>query len=336
MARATIEDVAKRAGVTKSTVSHALSGKRPVSGGTRRRIDEAIAALGYRPNPVAQRLAAGRSGAIGFVYPLTGQEPEGSLAGILAAVSGVVSPAGFALVLFAQPHTHAEELQPCLESGLLDGVILAQMQMEDARVRALREAGLPFVMMGRTADNGGSSFVDVDVDAAVEECVGRLVELGHARIAFLHREARESAEASRALQAYERACARRRLRIHAPPCLHTPADARTVATSALNQWPDVTALIVSGDLAAWGAYQAAQDLARDIPDDLSLVCLGKTRASSMLPFEPAAVDLRPVRQAEQAVAMLLDLLGDTGNGERQVLLEPCWLSGETLAPPAHQ
>lgn len=331
MARATIEDVAKRAGVTKSTVSHALSGKRPVSAETRRRIEAAIAALGYRPNPVAQRLAAGRSDAIGFVHPLASQEFEGPVVEVLAAAGDVVSAAGFAFVLFTQARSDAGELQPFLESGLLDGVIVARLQMEDDRVRALREARLPFVMMGRTADNAGLSFVDVDIEAAVEGCVERLVELGHEHIAFLRSESRGSAAAGRALQAYERACARRRLRIHAPSCLPAIDDARAVGTSLLQQFPDITALLAAGDLAAWGAHQAARGLGRCIPRDLSLVCLGKSQISTLLAFDPAGMNLRPAERARQAAAVLLDLLRDTDHPEQQVLLEPCWSSGETLA-----
>ncbi|MDV7399869.1 LacI family DNA-binding transcriptional regulator, partial [Arthrospira platensis SPKY1] len=70
MKRVTIADVAVRAGVSKSTVSHALSGKRPISAATRRRIQQAVDQLGYHPNPVAQRLAGGRTQTIGYVFPL--------------------------------------------------------------------------------------------------------------------------------------------------------------------------------------------------------------------------------------------------------------------------
>jgi DNA-binding LacI/PurR family transcriptional regulator len=332
MARATIEDVARRAGVTKSTVSHALSGKRPVSPETRRRIDEAIAALGYRPNPVAQRLAAGRSGAIGFVYPLDMHRAVAGGAALLAAASDAVSAAGFAFVLFSHERTDAEELQPFLESGMLDGVILGDVQMRDQRVRALSDAGGLFVMMGRTADNSGLNFVDIDVDAAVEECVEHLAALGHKRVAFLHEETRVSAHASRALQAYERACARRRLKIQAMTCPPAAPDARAIAASLLGREPEVSALIVSGELAAWGACQAAGDAGRSVPGDLSLVCLGKTLVSDLLAFGATGMDLRLADQARQAVALLLDLLGNAPAADRQVLLDPRWVPGETTTP----
>ncbi len=335
MTRATIEDVARRAGVTKSTVSHALSGKRPVSPETRRRIDDAIAALGYRPNPVAQRLAAGRSGAIGFVYPLTarGGGPESS---VLAAASEAVGEAGFAFVLFARAAADPGEVQPFLESGLLDGVVVGQVQLHDERVWALREAGVPFVMMGRTADNSGLSFVDVDVDAALEECVEHLVSQGHRQLAFLHAGPQAGADASRALQAYERACVRRRLKIDAVNCPAGPAGGRAAAVSLLQLQRGVTGLIATGDLAAWAVRQVAAGLGRRTPEDLSLVCLGTTSVSEALGFEPTGVGLRYEDQARAAVTMLLGLLGDAAPGDTQVLLDPVWIDGTTAGPAPAQ
>ncbi len=339
MTRATIEDVARRAGVTKSTVSHALSGKRPVSVETRRRIDAAILALGYRPNPVAQRLAAGRSGAVGFIYPLVFESRPGHAAtwqpdvtAVFAAAGADVAAAGFALMLFTQPGADASGLTPFLEAGMLDGAVVGQVQMHDERVRGLRSAGVPFVMLGRTEDNSDLNFVDVDVDAAVEECVEHLAGLGHRRIAFLHEDPRGAASAARSLQAYERACARRRLRIQAATC--PPSAARSTAEELLRHQPEISALIVAGDLAAWGAQAAARTLGRILPDDLSLVCLGKTWVSEALGFGATGVDLRGEEQARHAVQLLLGLLGDAPAGDTQVLLEPRWVAGDTTGPVA--
>jgi DNA-binding LacI/PurR family transcriptional regulator len=332
MARATIDDVAKRAGVTKSTVSHALSGKRPVSEETRRRIDEAVAELGYRPNPLAQRLATGRSGTVGFAYPIDLESASGAESSVLLAASEVISSAGFAFVLFAQPDPSAAELRRFIESGLLDGVIVAQVQMQDERVRALCAAAASFVMMGRTADNSGLSFVDVDIDGAVEAAVEHLVDLGHQRIAFLHEEAFATAAASRALQAYERACARRRMRLITPACLQSASGGRVATKGLLEHQPEISALVLSSDAMALGAYAAAVDLGRRVPDDLSLVCLAKSQLSALAGVELTYADLRYADQAQLAAAMLLEILGESAAGDRQVLLEPLWSGGESTAP----
>ncbi len=296
----------------------------------RRRIEEAIAALGYRPNAVAQRLAAGRSGAIAFVYPLDGEQPGGDEVRVLAAASAAVSEAGYALVLFAGGGAGA--LQPFLEGGMLDGAIVGRVGMRDERVSLLCDAGIPFVMAGRTADNAGLSFVDVDVESAVETCVERLAGAGHNCMAFLHGARTAARRRAGQLQAYERACARRRLRLHAPRCPVSGAGVRDVTTALLNQQPDLTALVVTGDAAAWGACQAALALGRRVPEDLSLVCLGKTGLGEMLAFDPTGMDLRAAEQAGQAAGMLLEMLREAQPGDRQMLLEPEWVDGETLAP----
>ena len=78
MKRVTIADVAAKAGVSKSTVSHALSNKRPISDFTKERIQAAIVELGYTPNPIAQKLAGGGSArTIGFALPLSLPEIDG-------------------------------------------------------------------------------------------------------------------------------------------------------------------------------------------------------------------------------------------------------------------
>jgi DNA-binding LacI/PurR family transcriptional regulator len=331
MSRATISDVAKRAGVTKATVSHTLSGKRPVAAETRARIEAAIAELGYRPSSVAQRLAAGRSGAVGFAYPLNADESLGEATEVLGVAEATLASAGYALVLFGGAVDGVAALQTFTERGLLDGVLLGQVTSLDSRTSVLADGGIPFVLLGRTSDNSGMSFVDTDIDEAVEMCVERLVVSGHQRLAFLHEDARRSAGASRAVHAYERACARRRLRLVAPVCPASTRAGQEVAGRLLQQQGDVTGLVVGGEGAAIGVLHAAQHLGLRVPQDLSLVCLGKTAIGNLAPQELTCVDLRHGEQARQATDILLERLGEGNAGDQQVLIEPRWHEGATLA-----
>jgi DNA-binding LacI/PurR family transcriptional regulator len=333
MAKATIEEVAKRAGVTKSTVSHALSGKRPVAPETRRRIEAAIAELGYRPNAVAQRLAAGRSGAIGLVFPATQESVSTFDMPFVAAATAASSRAGYALQIILAGDGGAERQAERLNDGLLDGALLLRAAPRDLRVAALRESDLPFVLIGRTADNAGLSFVDVDVDAAVDRCVELLAAAGHRRIAFLRDGRSGDAGAGRALGAYELACARRRLRLLTAPCDATVSGARAATRDVLREHPDVTGLVAWSEWAAWGAVQAAADAGRRVPADLSLVGMGHGVAAELLPFEPTVVDLRSGPLAEAAVELLLRQLDADGSHDEQTLLEPELMEGRTLAPP---
>lgn len=333
MAKATIAEVAARAGVTKSTVSHALSGKRPVAPETRQRIEAAIAELGYRPNPVAQRLAAGRSRAVGLVFP-AGQEEITLLdTPFVSSAARVVARRGYTLAL-VQPEPDAfRSLADLLAGGLLDGALLLHAGLRDARVDVARVSELPFVLIGRAADNAGLSFVDVDIDAAVDLAVDHLNRLGHQKIAFLKPADARDGMMARALPAYELACARRRIRLLTTAAGPTTRSAQAAASSLLRERMDVTGIVAWSEWAGWGAKLAAEDAGRRVPDDLSIVCLAHGLGSGLLPFEPTRVELRIGQLAETATALLLEQLDGEATGEQQILLQPEFILGQTTTAP---
>lgn len=338
MSRATIADVAARAGVTKSTVSHALSGKRPVAPETRMRIEQVIAELGYQPNPVAQRLAGKGGRSVGFVYPLYSPQVAGLELRFISAAANAASEAGYAFVLLTQPESGSagfeETVIPFLRSGLLDGVILMQIRMHDPRVEALRDLDLPFVLIGRTADNTGLSYIDLDIDAAIDMCVEHLFDLGHRRIAYLRQADLDVAFAAHASRAYETACARRKIKCLAPACGLTTEDGRTVTAGLLAHHPEITAVLSWSDRAAWGAAQAAEVAGRRVPRDFSIVCFNRPSISDLIPFELTNVDTRAEELARRGMEMLIAKLEERAVEQNQVLLEPDFVIGQTTAPVA--
>src|SRR5207237_2498312 len=102
----TIREVAREAGVSIATVSHALSGKRPVSARTRNRIARAVERLGYRPNPIAAAMTTGRTRTLGVVVPDIANPFFGEL---LAAVERTAASRGYSVV------ASSSELGPDLE-----------------------------------------------------------------------------------------------------------------------------------------------------------------------------------------------------------------------------
>lgn len=72
---------------------------------------------------------------------------------------------------------------------MLDGAVLMEVQVEDGRVAALQEAGVPLVLIGRTGDTTGLSYVDIDFEQTVREAVDHLVGLGHRRIVYVNHSA---------------------------------------------------------------------------------------------------------------------------------------------------
>ena len=337
MTRATIADVAARAGVTKSTVSHALSGKRPVAPATRLRIEQAIADLGYHPNAIAQRLAAGRSRTIGFVYPLYAPQIAGYEMRFISAAANAVSQAGYAFVLLTQPDREGSALDQFFYSGLLDGVILMQVRGNDSRIDALKDAGLPFVLIGRTADNTGLAYVDIDIVTAITRCVTYLAELGHRQIVCLHQDDPEFGFGARMLTGYRTACADRGLSAIMRPCGLSTQGGQQAMAALLQDHPETTGVMVWNDLAAWGANQTAIAAGRRIPADLSIICFDQSNISNLVPFRPTVVDVRPEEMSRRAAEMLLAILAGESEGEG-ILLDTGFIEGETsgAAPQAIQ
>ncbi|MEE4377920.1 MAG: LacI family DNA-binding transcriptional regulator, partial [Candidatus Competibacteraceae bacterium] len=146
MKRVTITDVAKLAGVSISTVSYALSNKRPISEETRRHIQQAIEELGYRPNPSAKRLASGeKSRNIGFVLPLKGIGITGLEMKFISGAASAINEAGYTFVLLAHPDRNPENMLRFAQNGVVDGFILMEVLLRDDRVELLKQEGFPFV-----------------------------------------------------------------------------------------------------------------------------------------------------------------------------------------------
>lgn len=330
MTRATIADVAARAGVTKSTVSHALSGKRPVAAETRLRIEQAIDELSFQPNPIAQRLAAGRSRAIGFVIPLYAPQVAGYEMRFISAAANAVSQAGYAFVLLTQPDRAGDALAPFLHSGLLDGVILIQTRPDDPRIAALRGVGLPFVLIGQTAGDTGSAYVDVDIVAAMTRCVSHLTDLGHRHIVCLHQDDPEFGFGTRMLSAYRSACADRNLNPVVQPCGLSTESGQQAMQVLLCEHPETTGAIVWNDLAAWGVHQATVAAGRRVPADLSIICFDQSNISHFVPFRPTVVDVHPEDLSRHAAEMLLAMLSGESTGQG-LLLSAGFTVGETSA-----
>ena len=179
-----ISDVARHAGVSPSTVSYVLSGKRSISPETKERVWAAIEALGYRAHAGARALASSRSNVVALVLPLR--------SGIHLPV---VMQLAASVVTSAREHDHdvllltaqegEEGLRRVAASSMVDGVLVMDVQMHDERLPALRSLDRPAVLIGMPEDTTGVTCVDLDFTAAGAACVGHLADLGHRRVALI-------------------------------------------------------------------------------------------------------------------------------------------------------
>src|SRR5579884_3392009 len=132
-----IGEIARRAGVSRSTVSYALSGKRPVSEATRRRIQDVIDELDYRPNAAARALAEGRTRTIGLVIPPATARLTHMQLDFVAAVVEAAAKADLDVLLSPSGGDHDRSFERLVSGRRVDGAIVMEIRVQDARVDRL-------------------------------------------------------------------------------------------------------------------------------------------------------------------------------------------------------
>ncbi|MDP3222600.1 MAG: LacI family DNA-binding transcriptional regulator, partial [Rubrivivax sp.] len=181
--RVTLDMVAEAAGVSAASVSRILNGTAIVSGEKRAAVDEAIARLGYVPNPVARGLAGGRTLSIGVVTQAIDSPFYG---GALRGIEDTVSAAGYSPLFVSGQWSAAHESRciDTLRSRRVDGVIVLTGRMADAALAAVA-LELPVVVTGRTMKAPGLVALDFDNFEGARLATHHLLSLGHRRIAFI-------------------------------------------------------------------------------------------------------------------------------------------------------
>jgi DNA-binding LacI/PurR family transcriptional regulator len=169
---------------------------------------------------------------------------------------------------------------------LVDGVIVMEIRLDDDRIDLLREAGLPFSMIGQTADNNGLSYVDIDFETTVQEAIDYLTGLGHTKIALVNRTETEFATkygpTVRVTGAFEAIMRERGLVAVSTPCADAPDAGREIFARLLLEHPDLTAIVSMNDLAMVGVVGAIEAHGWSIPADFSVMSIVSSVAVAQL------------------------------------------------------
>src|SRR6478609_8203836 len=180
----TIADVAREAGVSRSTVSSVLTGRKFVRPETRDRIEDAIRRLNFSVNSGARALATSRTMIIGVVVQLHGGEFGPALAPFLVALSDSARAEGYDVLLVTEADQVAAIHRLALERRV-DGVVLFNIVDDDPWLAALRAHDLPVVLLGMPADSQGLDAVDLDFAEAARALVRHLRDRGHREALFV-------------------------------------------------------------------------------------------------------------------------------------------------------
>jgi LacI family transcriptional regulator len=304
--------VAAAAGVSSATVSRILNGTAMVSDEKRAAVDEAIARLGFVPNPVARGLAGGRTLSVGVVTQALDSPFYG---GALRGVEETLVSAGYS-PLFVSGHWSAAQEARCVEtlrSRRVDGIILLTGRLSDAALAATARE-LPVVVTGRTLKAPGLAALNFDNFEGARLATHHLLALGHRRIAFISGDLKHPDGRER-LRGYRAALEAAGLPYEAGlvmPGNFTEASGLSAVERLIDSREAFTAIFAANDQMAFGAGLGLHRRRLRVPADVSLVGFDDLLVS-VYAIPPLSTVHHPVHELGQlaAQAMLQLLAGET-------------------------
>ena len=303
----TLEDIAQMSGVSRSTVSRVINGNPNVSEQTRKKVLDIIQNIGFQPNLAARGLAVGRTRVIGLVIP-TGltiifSDPYFPL--VIQGVASACNPRGYSVMLWlAEPEYERKTISQVLYNGLIDGVIVSSMVMDDPLIERLSESQRPFITIGRHPTNDRLNFVDVDNRAGAYQGVMYILHTGRRRVAMITGPRNMIAGLDR-YQGYQDALRERGL--HVQPELVTEGEFSDISgylamKRLLPQRPD--AVFAASDAMAFAAMRAIQEAGLCIPDDIAVV--GFDDIPTAATSQPSLTTVRqPIQRTGSVAAEML-------------------------------
>jgi DNA-binding LacI/PurR family transcriptional regulator len=331
-----IGEIARRAGVSRSTVSYTLTGKRPVSEETRRRVQAVIDELDYRPNASARALKEGRTRTLGLVIPPATQRLTDMQLGFVASVVEAAARADFDVLLSPSGGDHERSFERILTGRRVDGVILMEIRLEDDRVTRLQQVGLPFVTIGRTGSAEHMWWVDVDYTVLVSRCVHHLADLGHRHIALINRSTELVAAGygpgHRALAGFTSAVGERNLDGVDVCCADDAPAGEGCIEQLRDLQPEVTALVTINEAALPGIQRALERAGLRVPRDFSVAGVAARHWAEDFRPPMTAVDIPTQDMGAQAVELLLERLATPTAHPRHILHAPPISLRDTTGP----
>jgi DNA-binding LacI/PurR family transcriptional regulator len=332
-----IGEIARRAGVSRSTVSYVLSGKRQVSAELHERITRVIEESGYRPSATARALAHGSTRTLGLVIPPMGQHLSVDQLHFVGAVAEAAADRDFDVLLSPSGPDRERSFERMIDEKRVDGVILMETLLHDGRVGKLIAEGFPFVTIGRTGSDDAHGWVDLDYAGLVTTGVEKLYALGHRTIALVNRPQElldhEYGPAFRAADAFEKATVELDIAGHAECCEDSDDGAEDCVRRILAAAPGTTAILTINERSLAGVVGTLGRGGHRIPDDISVLAIASTRNATSIQPQVSAADVPAAEIGKAAVDAMLRRLSTPEDPLPGILLSPRFVDRETVGTP---
>jgi LacI family transcriptional regulator len=334
----TIQDVAKRAGVAPITVSRVINNADYIRPATRKKVEDAIAELGYVPNHMARGLRLRQSGTIGLVLT----DIINPFFTILArGVEDAASAEGFSIFLCNTDESEEKQMAylKVLLQKQVDGILLVPARSTLRPLEVITKNKTELVILDRRVPSSNVDIIRCESVSSSERLVSHLIALGHTRIAILTGPQGVSTAEDR-VEGYKRALQAGGIDLDSSLIYHgrfSLISGYQMARDAMNRAPTPTALFATNNFIAVGAFNALKDLGLRIPDDISMVTYDDLPgALTINPFFTAMSQPSYEMGNRAAKLLLARLRGERTKLYEEIILPTDLIVRSSSAPPSHR
>ncbi len=313
----TIDEIARQAGVSKSTVSNVLNNRdERVSPETKARVTQVIDELGYRTRQYKKGYPFPKSNSIVALFPHSMQRfntfplYQELLKGITLSCQRL----NYQLMIAASVQDFHPTMiyENMLNGNVGDGFLIIELLKRDSRIKRFAQGIKPFVSMGKPEiqDSRGVSWVFIDITNLVEKAVRKLITAGHRQMAFVGLEDRRIITVQ-AQRGFERALEKNRISLKDKVAIYLEPNAYRAETSIkemLKTNQRITALFTESQILAEGAINAAKELGRRVPEDLAIMSMLENEMSANYVPALSGINWKAKEIGDQAIQLLVKMM----------------------------
>jgi LacI family transcriptional regulator len=321
-----LEDIARQAGVSRSTVSRVVNDHPNVRDDVRKRVQDVIQSTGYHPNAAARTLASQRSWTIGLVLPqsISSFFTDPYFPHLTKGIAQACNQYDYTFALFLVASNEDEEkiFPRVSRKGLLDGVIVqAGNRGDQVIINRFANSNIPAVVAGRPFHRENVSYIDVDNVKGAHAAVSHLAGLGYKRIGTICGPGNSSVSIDR-LEGYMKALTEHGRIVDETLIAEggfTEVGGYIAMQKLLQAKPD--AIFAASDIMAMGAIRAVREAGLNVPSDIAFVGFDDLPVTSFSDIGLTTIHQPVVPFGAKAVEILIDLIENGIHPPRQVIME---------------
>ncbi|WP_139489778.1 LacI family DNA-binding transcriptional regulator [Brevibacillus dissolubilis] len=334
----TIKDIAKKLGVSITTVSRALNGYSDVSEATKRKVLQAAEELCYRPNIAARSLVVKKTRTIGIIVSEISRSgaKDAFVFEVLCGINDRAGELGYDLVLFStNPKKHMAKSYSdlCRERGV-DGAIIMGIKLNDPYLEEVVTGNIPCVLIDITMMGTNVGYVSTDNTEGARKAVQYLIDQGHRQIGMINGYLHADVSVKR-LDGYKKALESSDIPYRADMVEDgdfTEEGGLAAAYRLLVKNPQLTAIFCSSDIMAIGAMKAMEQVGKKVPEDISIIGYDNIFVSEYTSPKLTTVHQDKYEMGYQSAQLLIDMLEERARN-KHVILDTYLQIRESVKPP---